>query len=181
MSPKVTGTPPSPRTYHTSSAVIGDRLYVFGGGDKGVDPVKDQQLHIFDSGKLPLLLCRYFPNQMLSWFPWAWQQMEQSRSWILLVLLRENPLKWINMTNVGLLTLCVGSREQGPWGSCCFILIHFSLATCSHSDMAAIRSSGRPSCSSTWPCRGGCREQALHTWRIGWWYLFWWSLLLWYK
>ncbi|XP_025022115.1 rab9 effector protein with kelch motifs isoform X1 [Python bivittatus] len=45
----VTGNPPSPRTFHTSSAAIGDRLYVFGGGEKGVDPVKDQQLHIFDS------------------------------------------------------------------------------------------------------------------------------------
>ncbi|XP_053230359.1 rab9 effector protein with kelch motifs isoform X1 [Podarcis raffonei] len=55
MSPKVSGTPPSPRTYHTSSAVIGDRLYVFGGGDKGVDPVKDQQLHIFDSATLTWL------------------------------------------------------------------------------------------------------------------------------
>nr|XP_020656610.1 rab9 effector protein with kelch motifs isoform X1 [Pogona vitticeps] len=47
--PKVTGTPPSPRTYHTSTAAIGDRLYVFGGGEKGADPVQDQQLHIFDS------------------------------------------------------------------------------------------------------------------------------------
>uniref|UniRef100_A0A8D0BRL7 Rab9 effector protein with kelch motifs n=1 Tax=Salvator merianae TaxID=96440 RepID=A0A8D0BRL7_SALMN len=50
--PEVLGVPPSPRTYHSSSAVIGDRLYVFGGGDKGADPVKDQQLHIFDSATL---------------------------------------------------------------------------------------------------------------------------------
>ncbi|KAF7237273.1 Rab9 effector protein with kelch motifs [Varanus komodoensis] len=49
-SPEVTGTPPSPRTFHTSSAAIGDRLYVFGGGEKGVDPVLDQKLHVFDSG-----------------------------------------------------------------------------------------------------------------------------------
>ncbi|CAI5799389.1 effector with kelch motifs isoform X2 [Podarcis lilfordi] len=55
MSPKVIGTPPSLRTYHTSSAVIGDHLYVFGGGNKGVDPVKDQQLHIFDSATLTWL------------------------------------------------------------------------------------------------------------------------------
>ncbi|XP_054854009.1 rab9 effector protein with kelch motifs isoform X2 [Eublepharis macularius] len=51
-SPEVTGTPPSPRTFHTSSAAIGDRLYVFGGGDKGADPVQDQQLYIFDSATL---------------------------------------------------------------------------------------------------------------------------------
>ncbi|XP_070614293.1 rab9 effector protein with kelch motifs [Erythrolamprus reginae] len=49
---KVIGNPPSPRTFHTSTAAIGDRLYVFGGGDKGVDPVQDQQLHIFDSTTL---------------------------------------------------------------------------------------------------------------------------------
>ncbi|KAJ6651907.1 hypothetical protein lerEdw1_015930 [Lerista edwardsae] len=47
--PQVTGTQPSPRTYHTSSAAIGDRLYVFGGGEKGADPVQDQKLHVFDS------------------------------------------------------------------------------------------------------------------------------------
>lgn len=46
------GTPPSPRTFHTNSAVIGDRLYVFGGGNKGVDPVQDQQLHVFDTGEV---------------------------------------------------------------------------------------------------------------------------------
>ncbi|XP_063000593.1 rab9 effector protein with kelch motifs [Elgaria multicarinata webbii] len=51
-SPKVSGTPPSPRTFHTSSAAIGDRLYVFGGGEKGADPVKDQQLHVFDAATL---------------------------------------------------------------------------------------------------------------------------------
>ncbi|XP_029470343.1 rab9 effector protein with kelch motifs isoform X3 [Rhinatrema bivittatum] len=49
QSPSVTGTPPSPRTFHTSSAAIGDKLYVFGGGDKGPDPVEDTQLHVFDS------------------------------------------------------------------------------------------------------------------------------------
>ncbi|OXB73978.1 UNVERIFIED_CONTAM: hypothetical protein H355_010251 [Colinus virginianus] len=36
-------------TFHTSSAAIGDCLYVFGGGDKGAEPVKDQQLHVFDT------------------------------------------------------------------------------------------------------------------------------------
>uniref|UniRef100_A0A670ZC02 Rab9 effector protein with kelch motifs n=1 Tax=Pseudonaja textilis TaxID=8673 RepID=A0A670ZC02_PSETE len=50
--PKVRGDPPSPRTFHTSTAAIGDRLYVFGGGHKGVDPVQDQQLHVFDSATL---------------------------------------------------------------------------------------------------------------------------------
>nr|XP_056716114.1 rab9 effector protein with kelch motifs [Euleptes europaea] len=51
-SPEVTGTLPSPRTYHTSSAAIGDQLYVFGGGDKGADPVQDQQFHVFDAATL---------------------------------------------------------------------------------------------------------------------------------
>ncbi|XP_060613402.2 rab9 effector protein with kelch motifs [Anolis sagrei] len=53
--PEVSGTPPSIRTFHTSTAAIGDRLYVFGGGDKGADPVQDQQLHIFDSATLTWL------------------------------------------------------------------------------------------------------------------------------
>lgn len=44
------GVPPLPRTFHTSSAAVGDCLYVFGGGDKGAEPVKDQQLHVFDTG-----------------------------------------------------------------------------------------------------------------------------------
>ncbi|XP_048678302.1 rab9 effector protein with kelch motifs isoform X4 [Caretta caretta] len=48
-SPKVIGTQPLPRTFHTSSAAIGDQLYVLGGGDKGAEPVKDPQLHVFDT------------------------------------------------------------------------------------------------------------------------------------
>ncbi|XP_042686902.1 rab9 effector protein with kelch motifs [Centrocercus urophasianus] len=48
-SPEVRGVPPLPRTFHTSSAAVGDCLYVFGGGDKGAEPVKDQQLHVFDT------------------------------------------------------------------------------------------------------------------------------------
>ncbi|XP_005987378.1 rab9 effector protein with kelch motifs isoform X2 [Latimeria chalumnae] len=51
-SPKVRGTPPSARTFHTSTAAIGDKLYVFGGGDKGADPVQDTQLHVFDTATL---------------------------------------------------------------------------------------------------------------------------------
>uniref|UniRef100_A0A8D0G4Z0 Rab9 effector protein with kelch motifs n=1 Tax=Sphenodon punctatus TaxID=8508 RepID=A0A8D0G4Z0_SPHPU len=51
-SPEVTGMRPSPRTFHTSSAAIGDKLYVFGGGDKGAEPVKDQQIHVFDAATL---------------------------------------------------------------------------------------------------------------------------------
>ncbi|XP_069465533.1 rab9 effector protein with kelch motifs isoform X2 [Ambystoma mexicanum] len=51
-SPKVNGSPPSPRTFHTSSAAIGDDLYVFGGGDKGTEPVDDPQLHVFNSATL---------------------------------------------------------------------------------------------------------------------------------
>lgn len=46
----MSGVQPLPRTFHTSSAAIGDCLYVFGGGDKGAEPVKDQQLHVFDTG-----------------------------------------------------------------------------------------------------------------------------------
>ena len=45
----MTGPPPSPRTFHTSSAAIGDQLYVFGGGERGAQPVQDVQLHVFDA------------------------------------------------------------------------------------------------------------------------------------
>ncbi|XP_037256361.1 rab9 effector protein with kelch motifs isoform X2 [Falco biarmicus] len=51
-SPEVRGLPPLPRTFHTSSAAIGDCLYVFGGGEKGAEPVQDQQLHVFDTATL---------------------------------------------------------------------------------------------------------------------------------
>ncbi|XP_069571314.1 rab9 effector protein with kelch motifs [Brachyistius frenatus] len=40
---------PSPRTYHTSSACLGNRLYVFCGGEAGAAPVSDLQLHVFDT------------------------------------------------------------------------------------------------------------------------------------
>uniref|UniRef100_A0A8C8RR48 Rab9 effector protein with kelch motifs n=1 Tax=Pelusios castaneus TaxID=367368 RepID=A0A8C8RR48_9SAUR len=50
--PKVIGTQPLPRTFHTSSAAIGDQLYVLGGGDKGAEPIKDPQLHVFDTATL---------------------------------------------------------------------------------------------------------------------------------
>ncbi|KAK7163865.1 hypothetical protein R3I94_002546 [Phoxinus phoxinus] len=43
------GDPPSVRTYHTNSACVGDRLYVFSGGDAGADPVADTHVHVFDS------------------------------------------------------------------------------------------------------------------------------------
>ncbi|KAM4634806.1 rab9 effector protein with kelch motifs [Polymixia lowei] len=45
----VNGKPPSPRTYHTNSAFIGDRLYVFSGGEAGAAPVSDSKLHVFDA------------------------------------------------------------------------------------------------------------------------------------
>ncbi|GCB70034.1 hypothetical protein scyTo_0012540 [Scyliorhinus torazame] len=51
-SPAVNGTPPTPRTCHGSAAAIGDCLYVFGGGDKGAEPVQDTQLHVFDKATL---------------------------------------------------------------------------------------------------------------------------------
>ncbi|XP_068104294.1 rab9 effector protein with kelch motifs isoform X2 [Hyperolius riggenbachi] len=51
-SPKIDGSPPSPRTFHTSSAAVGNKLFVFGGGEKGADPVVDQRLHVFDADNL---------------------------------------------------------------------------------------------------------------------------------
>ncbi|NWI54591.1 RABEK protein, partial [Calyptomena viridis] len=51
-SPAVRGVQPQPRTFHTSSAAIGTRLFVFGGGHKGAEPVRDQQLHVFDTATL---------------------------------------------------------------------------------------------------------------------------------
>lgn len=50
--PEVTGSPPSPRTFHTSSAAIGNQLYVFGGGERGAQPVQDVKLHVFDANTL---------------------------------------------------------------------------------------------------------------------------------
>uniref|UniRef100_A0A8C6T1Y7 Rab9 effector protein with kelch motifs n=1 Tax=Neogobius melanostomus TaxID=47308 RepID=A0A8C6T1Y7_9GOBI len=48
----VNGTPPSARTYHTNSACLGDRLFVFSGGEEGAMPVSDPKLHIFDTASL---------------------------------------------------------------------------------------------------------------------------------
>ncbi|XP_034048937.1 rab9 effector protein with kelch motifs [Thalassophryne amazonica] len=45
----VNGEPPCPRTYHTNSACIGDRLYIFSGGETGATPVSDPKVHIFDT------------------------------------------------------------------------------------------------------------------------------------
>ncbi|XP_048668756.1 rab9 effector protein with kelch motifs [Marmota marmota marmota] len=50
--PEVTGPPPSPRTFHTSSAAIGNQLYVFGGGERGAQPVQDMKLHVFDASDM---------------------------------------------------------------------------------------------------------------------------------
>ncbi|KAM5183850.1 rab9 effector protein with kelch motifs isoform 3-T3 [Callospermophilus lateralis] len=50
--PEVTGPPPSPRTFHTSSAAIGNQLYVFGGGERGAQPVQDVKLHVFDASDM---------------------------------------------------------------------------------------------------------------------------------
>ncbi|XP_012669886.2 rab9 effector protein with kelch motifs isoform X2 [Clupea harengus] len=47
---QATGEPPSPRTYHTSTACVGHQLFVFSGGDAGSTPVADPQLHVFDTG-----------------------------------------------------------------------------------------------------------------------------------
>ncbi|XP_055009220.1 rab9 effector protein with kelch motifs isoform X2 [Boleophthalmus pectinirostris] len=45
----VNGKPPSARTYHTNSACLGDRLFVFSGGAAGTMPVLDSQLYVFDT------------------------------------------------------------------------------------------------------------------------------------
>ncbi|XP_038046504.1 rab9 effector protein with kelch motifs-like [Patiria miniata] len=47
----VTGTPPSPRTCR-NCASLGDKLYVFGGGHQGAEPVSDRQLYAFDAASL---------------------------------------------------------------------------------------------------------------------------------
>ncbi|XP_061118668.1 rab9 effector protein with kelch motifs isoform X2 [Conger conger] len=49
---QASGSPPSARTYHTNTACVGDRLFVFSGGDTGAMPVSDLQLHVFDSVSL---------------------------------------------------------------------------------------------------------------------------------
>lgn len=46
------GTPPTARTYHTNSACLGHRLFVFSGGEAGVMPVSDPKLYIFDTASL---------------------------------------------------------------------------------------------------------------------------------
>ncbi|TNM91771.1 hypothetical protein fugu_018782 [Takifugu bimaculatus] len=45
----VNGSPPCPRTYHTNSASLGDKLYVFSGGEAGASPVSDPKLHVLDT------------------------------------------------------------------------------------------------------------------------------------
>uniref|UniRef100_A0A5F5PIT4 Rab9 effector protein with kelch motifs n=1 Tax=Equus caballus TaxID=9796 RepID=A0A5F5PIT4_HORSE len=50
--PEMTSPPPSPRTFHTSAAAIGNQLYVFGGGERGAQPVQDVELHVFDANTL---------------------------------------------------------------------------------------------------------------------------------
>lgn len=44
----VGGTPPCPRTFHTS-AVVGDKFIVFSGGQSMADPVGDRQVHCFNA------------------------------------------------------------------------------------------------------------------------------------
>ncbi|EDO49239.1 predicted protein [Nematostella vectensis] len=44
----VTGPTPSPRTCH-GMAAVGDKLFVFGGGHKGADPVDDNQMHVYNA------------------------------------------------------------------------------------------------------------------------------------
>lgn len=44
------GNTPSPRTCH-SMASVGSKLYVFGGGLSGPDPVPDAAIHVFNAGE----------------------------------------------------------------------------------------------------------------------------------
>ena len=44
------GEAPSCRTCH-SAAAINNRLFVFGGGQSGADPVHDDKLYIYDASK----------------------------------------------------------------------------------------------------------------------------------
>ncbi|KAL0623881.1 Rab9 effector protein with kelch motifs [Plecturocebus cupreus] len=50
--PEVTSPPQSPRTFHTSSAAIEKQLYVFRVGERGVHPLQDIKLHVFDANTL---------------------------------------------------------------------------------------------------------------------------------
>lgn len=45
---ETSGSPPSPRTCH-SMASVGSKLYVFGGGLSGPDPIPDTNVHVFDA------------------------------------------------------------------------------------------------------------------------------------
>lgn len=49
--PSVSGTPPSPRTYHTT-AIAGDNFIVYSGGHSGPDPVADRQVYSFNASTL---------------------------------------------------------------------------------------------------------------------------------
>ncbi|XP_019212831.1 rab9 effector protein with kelch motifs-like isoform X2 [Oreochromis niloticus] len=46
------GTPPSLRTYHTTSACLGDRLFVFSCREIGSAPASYSKLHDFDKGSM---------------------------------------------------------------------------------------------------------------------------------
>eukprot|EP01137_Pigoraptor_chileana_P033506 Opistho-2@24476 len=47
--PSFEGAPPSPRTYHTCTAMVGSKLYVFSGGENGAFAVTDADVHVFDT------------------------------------------------------------------------------------------------------------------------------------
>ncbi|CAG5125796.1 unnamed protein product [Candidula unifasciata] len=48
---EVSGTPPAPRTHHSSS-VIGPKVYFYSGGHQGADPVGDRRLHCLDTSTM---------------------------------------------------------------------------------------------------------------------------------
>ena len=50
---EASGNAPSPRTCHSMTS-IGNKLYIFGGGLSGADPVQDKQIHVYDAGVFQL-------------------------------------------------------------------------------------------------------------------------------
>ena len=57
------GEAPSQRTCH-SAAAIGNRLFIFGGGQSGAEPVKDDKLYVYNASKeTEIIFCN---NQIIS-------------------------------------------------------------------------------------------------------------------
>lgn len=81
------GVQPQARTFHTSSAAIGARLFVFGGGDKGAEPVKDQRLHVFDTGNPAAVGWELCPWALVRGVKCRALLGDESHSWVAVLLL----------------------------------------------------------------------------------------------